>query len=110
MTSDLISLLMGLAVGRGVPMFQGTDIDAVTSLNQLIYVSPYHRWGGAIGADALLPNVDLDSAFSRGIRQPLTRGYWAKIAAGDSIQRPDLPERADLGSRAIAFRINRNQR
>src|SRR3984957_19957975 len=38
------------------------------------------------------------------------RGYWAKIAAGDSIQRPDLPERADLGSRAIIFRINRDHR
>jgi hypothetical protein len=38
------------------------------------------------------------------------RGYWAKIAAGDSIQRPDLPERADLGSRAIIFRINRHHR
>jgi hypothetical protein len=38
------------------------------------------------------------------------RGYWAKIAAGDSIQRPDLPERADLGSRAIIFRINRGHR
>jgi integrase len=38
------------------------------------------------------------------------RGYWAKIAAGDSIPRPALPERADLGSRAIVFRINRGHR
>jgi hypothetical protein len=38
------------------------------------------------------------------------RGYWAKIAAGNSIPRPDLPERADLGSRAIIFRINRDHR
>ncbi len=38
------------------------------------------------------------------------RGYWAKLAAGNSIPRPDLPERADLGSRAIIFRINRDHR
>lgn len=30
--------------------------------------------------------------------------HWAKIAAGDFIPRPDLPERADLGSRGIMFR------
>jgi hypothetical protein len=28
-----------------------------------------------------------------------------KIAAGDSIQRTDLPERADLASRAIKFQL-----
>jgi integrase len=44
-----------------------------------------------------------------GIRAP-PRGYWAKIAVGGTILRPDLPERADLGSRAIMFRVNRNHR
>jgi integrase len=34
------------------------------------------------------------------------RGYWARIAAGDSIARPALPERTDLGSKAIAFRVS----
>jgi hypothetical protein len=38
------------------------------------------------------------------------RGYWAKVAAGISIPRPDLPERADLGSRAIMFRTNREHK
>jgi hypothetical protein len=38
------------------------------------------------------------------------RGYWARIAAGDSLPRPELPERADLCSRAITFRINRDHR
>jgi integrase len=38
------------------------------------------------------------------------RGYWAKVAAGNSIPRPELPERADLCSRAITFRINRDRR
>jgi hypothetical protein len=38
------------------------------------------------------------------------RGYWAKVAAGDSISRPDLPERSDLGSRAITFRVNGDHR
>jgi integrase len=35
------------------------------------------------------------------------RGYWAKATAGGALQRPDLPKRADLGFRAIRFRINR---
>jgi hypothetical protein len=39
-----------------------------------------------------------------------TRGYWARIAAGDSVPRPELPERADLGTRAIRFRVNRGPR
>jgi hypothetical protein len=50
--------------GRRVPMFQGTDINAVTSLNQLIYVSPYHLLGGALGVEALLPVVDLNASFA----------------------------------------------
>lgn len=36
------------------------------------------------------------------------RGYWAKIAAGDPVQRLELPERADLGSKWIMFRIRAN--
>src|SRR5277367_4756501 len=35
--------------GHSVPMFQGTDINSVISLNQLIFVSPYHLLGGALG-------------------------------------------------------------
>ncbi len=50
--------------GHKVPMFQGTDINVVISLNQLIYVSPYHLLGGALGLDALLPIVDLNAAFA----------------------------------------------
>jgi len=50
--------------GHQVPMFQGTDINAVISLNQLIYVSPYHLLGGALGVDALLPVVDLNASFA----------------------------------------------
>jgi integrase len=38
------------------------------------------------------------------------RGHWAKVAAGNSCPRPDLPERADLGSRAITFRVNGDHR
>lgn len=34
------------------------------------------------------------------------RGYWAKVAAGGTLERPDLPKRADLSFRAIKFRIN----
>jgi len=50
--------------GRQVPIFQGTDINAVVSLNHFLYVSPYHLLGGALGAEALLPVVDLSAAFS----------------------------------------------
>src|SRR6202035_2923132 len=40
--------------GHSEPVFQGTDINATISLNQLIYVSPYHLFGGALGGAALL--------------------------------------------------------
>jgi hypothetical protein len=38
------------------------------------------------------------------------RGYWAKVAAGDTVHRPELPERADLGCKSIVFRIKANSR
>jgi hypothetical protein len=50
--------------GHNVPVFQGTDINVVISLNQLIYVSPLHLLGAALGLDALLPIVDLNAAFA----------------------------------------------
>lgn len=50
--------------GQKVSMFQGTDINAVISLNQLIYVSPLHLFGGSLGVDALLPIVDLNATFA----------------------------------------------
>jgi integrase len=34
------------------------------------------------------------------------RGYWAKISAGGTSQRPDLPNRDALSSRKVGFRIN----
>ena len=34
------------------------------------------------------------------------RGYWVKIAAGGAFERPALPNRDDLSSRTIGFRIN----
>ena len=36
------------------------------------------------------------------------RGYWAKIAATGTLERPDLPCRDDLDLRKIRFRVNRN--
>jgi hypothetical protein len=36
------------------------------------------------------------------------RGYWAKIAAGNLVPRPGLPERAELDLKPITFRISRN--
>ncbi len=34
------------------------------------------------------------------------RGYLAKISAGGTFERPDLPNRDDLSSRKVGFRIN----
>ena len=34
------------------------------------------------------------------------RGYWAKISAGGTFERPDLPNRDDLSSKKVGFRIN----
>jgi hypothetical protein len=50
--------------GREPPIFRGTDLKALVSLNQLIYVSPYHLLGAAVGAEALLPIVHLDAGFA----------------------------------------------
>lgn len=67
--------------GQPVPMFRGTDINAVTSLNQLIYVSPYHLLGGALGVDALLPVVDLNASFAPTSPARLTADHG--LAFGD---------------------------
>ena len=64
-----------------MPTFQGVDINAVTSLNQFIYVSPYHLFGGALGADALLPIVDLSAAFAPTSPEKLTP--YRGLALGD---------------------------
>lgn len=50
--------------GHTLSMFQGTDIDAVSSVNQLVYVSPFHLFGGSLGLTALLPVVDLNASFA----------------------------------------------
>jgi hypothetical protein len=80
--------------GHQMQMVQGTDIDSVISLNQLIYVSPYHLLGGALGVDALVPVVDLNASFAptsptkltadRGLAfDDLTWGISADAAADD---------------------------
>lgn len=67
--------------GRRLPAFRGTDITVLVSLIQLIYVSPYHLLGGALGAEALLPLIKLHAAFSSGspVRLSADRG----LALGD---------------------------
>lgn len=102
--------------GHKVPMFQGTDINVVISLNQLIYVSPYHLLGGALGLDALLPIVDLNAAFAptspakltadRGlVLGDLTWGPFLQMPPvmrdGTSGIRPALRVRRDLADRPI---------
>jgi hypothetical protein len=50
--------------GNPVPVIKGTDFTALVSLNQFIYVSPYHVLGGVLGGMAILPLVDLNAAFA----------------------------------------------
>jgi Phage integrase family len=71
-------------------------------LYELIWSEPTTTLARRFG----LSDVGLTKVCRRSDIPPPPRGYWAKIAAGDNIQRPDLPVRADLGSRAVAFRVN----
>lgn len=43
----------------GLPMFNKLTISSIVSLNQLIYTTPYHLFGGALQIDVLLPLVSL---------------------------------------------------
>ena len=56
-------------------IFRGTDLNALVSLNQLIYVSPYHLLGGTFGAEALLPIVHLDTSFASDSPVKLTANH-----------------------------------
>lgn len=50
--------------GNKSPAFKGTSIDAIVSLNQLIYVSPIHLGSGVLGFTGLLPLVNLNAHFA----------------------------------------------
>ncbi|EKN00396.1 MULTISPECIES: transporter [Acidocella] len=50
--------------GNAIPVFKNTSITAIVSLNQFIYVSPYHLFGGVLGAMAIVPLVDLNASFA----------------------------------------------
>lgn len=49
--------------GEASPAFKGTSISSTVSLNQLIYVSPYHLFGGVLGMTALQPFTNLNASF-----------------------------------------------
>jgi hypothetical protein len=74
--------------GKKVSMFQGTDINSLASLNQLIFVSPLRLFGGALGVDALLPIVDLNAAFAPTSPAKLTANQG--LAFGDLTWGPFL--------------------
>jgi hypothetical protein len=74
--------------GRGITTFQGTDITVVTSLNQFIYVSPLHLFGGSLGLDVLLPIVDINAAFDATSPSKLTADRG--LALGDLTWGPFL--------------------
>jgi hypothetical protein len=54
------------ADGNAVPVFKNTSITAIVSLNQFIYVSPYHLFGGVLGGMFILPLTDLNASFAHG--------------------------------------------
>jgi hypothetical protein len=48
----------------GEPVFNNQHVNVYVSLNQLIYVSPLHLFGGTLGATALLPITELNATSS----------------------------------------------
>jgi hypothetical protein len=52
------------ANGKPVGAFKDPGIDAYVALNQLLYTSPIHVFGGVLAATALLPVIDLHSQFA----------------------------------------------
>ena len=51
--------------GDAVGAFKNTSITAIVSVNQLIYVSPLHLFGGALGGTVLLPLTDLNASVAK---------------------------------------------
>ena len=47
------------ADGNVIPASKNMNVNAIASINQLVYVTPYRLLGGSLGATALLPFVDL---------------------------------------------------
>jgi len=75
-------------------------------LYELIWSEPTTTLAARFG----LSDVGLAKVCRRSDIPAPPRGYWAKVAAGGTIQRAALPERADHGSQVIRFRINRYHR
>jgi hypothetical protein len=60
------------ANGAKMSDFQGTNISSLVLINQLSYVSPAHLFGGSLGAEVLLPLVDLSASFAPNSPEKLT--------------------------------------
>jgi hypothetical protein len=81
------------ANGAKVPGFQGTEINSLVSLNQLGYVSPVHLFGGSLGAEVLLPFVDLSASFARNSPTKLSADSGLKVGDttwGTFLQMPPM--------------------
>ena len=99
--------------GHKLSMFQGTDINAVISLNQFIYVSPYHLLGGALGVDALLPIVDLSAAFAPTSPEKLTAYHGlalGNLTWGPFLQMPPVMIRRRHGLRSARLSLTSSRR
>jgi hypothetical protein len=51
--------------GKAIGAFKDPGIDAYVALNQLLYTSPVHIFGGVLAATALLPVIDLNAQFAQ---------------------------------------------
>lgn len=80
------------ANGNPVPVFKGTSINAIISLNQLIYVTPIHLFGGTLGFTGLLPIVHLHTSFAADSPATLSadNGALGDLTAGPFLQFPPV--------------------
>jgi hypothetical protein len=74
-------------------------------LYDLIWGEPMSKLAERFG----ISDVGLAKVCRRSDIPAPARGYWAKIAAGGTFDRPELPIRGNHSSNTIRFRINRNQ-
>lgn len=74
-------------------------------LYDLIWAEPMSKLAERFG----ISDVGLAKVCRRSDIPAPARGYWAKIAAGDTFDRPELPAQVNPQLKTIRFRINRSQ-
>lgn len=74
--------------GRNIPVFRNPNISADISLNQVIYLTPWHLFGGTLAMNALLPIIDLNASFAT--NSPVTLRANQGLGVGDLTWGPYL--------------------